>query len=391
MRTGGLDVHTVRGNEFARTAIGSRVLTANVRRRSWKPFPAPRSRTAIRLAWLFFILFSCRIVPADDRVTVQPRARGAGAIGTGAIGATGRIEEYTGTRLVLREGEGRRLRVFTADEYRILGIETAYHPAHASGLKLLGERRFVDADEQLRVALDAEQRRWVRREILALIVRADLASGRRSAAGAAFLKLVESDATTPWFRLIPLWWTAGAPPAETRLSAREWLRDAAECPRLLGASLLLDDPSFAVEAENALRLLARNEDTRYQALATAQLWRLELLRASPGAAQVKQWADRVERMPADLRGGPLHIVGRARVALHDHELAAAAFLWEPLQHADDPELCGRGLLEAGRSLAATAQETSALAVWTEVRQRFPDSKWARESEALERELRERTR
>ncbi len=178
------------------------------------------------------------------------------------------------TRLVLARGEGRRLRVFTADEYRILGIETTYHPAHAAGSKLLEERRFDEADEQLRVALDAEQRRWVRREILALIVRADLGSGRRSAAGNAFLKLVESDPTTPWFRLIPLWWTAGSPPAEARLSAREWLRDAPECPRLLGASLLLDDPTFTVEAENALRLLARSDDPRFQALATAQLWRL---------------------------------------------------------------------------------------------------------------------
>jgi hypothetical protein len=379
-------VLALRCKEFAGSAVGTPRTVALAWTCSMMLRSRPCAGSAIRLAWLFAVVVSTGGVLADDRVTVQPRARG-----TGEIGATGRIEDYTGTRLVLREGEGRRLRVFTADEYRILGIETSYHPAHAAGSKLLGERRFAQADEQLRVALDAEQRRWVRREILALIVRADLASGRRSAAGAAFLKLVESDPTTPWFRLIPLWWTAGSPPDETRLSAREWLRDAAECARLMGASLLLDDPTFAVEAENALRLLARSDDTRYQALATAQLWRLELLRAPPGDAQVKQWAERAERMPADLRGGPLHVVGRARVTRHDHELAAAAFLWEPLQHADDPELCGRGLLEAGRSLAATAQETAALSVWAEIRQRFPDSEWARESETLERELRKSAR
>ncbi len=106
---------------------------------------------------------------------------------------------------------------------------------------------------------------------------------------------------------------------------------------------------------------------------------------------MKQWTERTERIAADIRGGPLHIVGRVRVVLHDHELAAAAFLWEPLQYADDPELCGRGLLEAGRSLAATAQETAALSVWAELRQRFPDTEWSKESETLERELRERAR
>jgi hypothetical protein len=319
---------------------------------------------------------------ADDRVTVQPRSRG-----TGSIGATGRIEDYTGTRLVLREGEGRGLRVFTAEEYRILGIETTYLPEHAEGTRLLDARSYQEAGSKLRVALEMESRRWVRREILALMVRADLAVGRRAEAGASFLKLVESDPTTPWFHLIPLWWTASPAPAETRLSAREWLREGAESARLLGASLLLDDPAFAVEAENTLRPLIRSADPRVQALATSQLWRLELVRSPPGDALLKQWAERAERMPAEVRGGPLHVVGRARAARLDHELAAAAFLWEPLQHGDDPELCARGLLQAGRALASTGQESSALSVWAELRQRFPQTQWASEAETLERELR----
>lgn len=317
---------------------------------------------------------------AVDRVTVQPRSRG-----TGSIGVTGLIEDYTGTRLVLREGEKRSLRVFTAEEYRILGIETTYLPEHAEGGRLLESRKFLDAGVSLRDALEKESRRWVRREILALMVRSDLAAGRRGEAGSAFLKLVESDPSTPWFRLIPLWWTAGPAPAETRLPAREWLREASEYARLLGASLLLDDPAFTVEAENTLRPLARSADQRVQGLATAQLWRLELVRSPPGETQLKQWSDRAERIPAEVRGGPLHVIGRARAARLDHELAAAAFLWEPLQHSDDPELCARGLLEAGRALASTGQQSSARYLWGELRQRFPESMWSNEAEALDKE------
>lgn len=338
------------------------------------------------LSWLSLALLCVNLaenVRAEDRVTLQSRATGAGV-----IGVTGQVEDFTGRRLVLREGEGRRLRVFTAEEYRILGIETSRLPAHVEGEAELLGRKFAEAGTKLREALEGEQRRWVRREILALIARSDLGAGRRDKAGLAFLKLVESDPTTPWFRLIPLRWTAGGATAETRLAARDWLREKSEVARLMGASWLLDDRGFAEEAANALRVLLRSEDPRIRDLATAQLWRLELGGGAPGEAQMRQWANRAEQIAPELRGGPLHLIGRARSIRREQELAAAAYLWEPLRHSDDPELCGRGLLEAGKVLADAAQERSAILLWTELRARFPETEWARESESLELKLRQ---
>jgi hypothetical protein len=364
-------------------------ITLTLGRSTRRPSGVLRNGVAALVVFLTFLVAvparcedSAEESTGSDRVVVQPRT-GSGGNET----LRGVIEESTGARITLREAGGRRVRVIPLSDYRVVELRTTFVPAHERGLAALARHDLSVAESELAESLDAESRRWVRREILAARVRIALVRDDQPLAARLFLSLYESDSTTPHLRLIPLKWTTGDPPENCVRPARDWLASTRPAARLVGASLLLERPDHAAEAIAALQSVAASEDRRLAELAAAQLWRPDLQAARLSDLQLERWEKRVSQLPVELRSGPAFLLGRAYSTRSQGELAAAWFLWPATVGGVECELAAQGLIEAGGCLARIGQSAEAIRLWREVQSRFPDSTWAQT--AADRERRER--
>ena len=282
--------------------------------------------------------------------------------------------------MIIRSLSGEAVNRYPVNE--VLEIKTPQVSAHAEGLRQMAAGRIEPAVQQFEDALKQEDRVWVRREILALLVRCALRQGNYVTAGTRFELLYESDPTTAHFKLIPLKWSPGEISDETRIGAQVAMAREPEVSRLIGASLLLDVPRLTRGAELVLKELATSSDARIQSLAQVQGWRLPIAAGPVANVQLNLWQKRVDALPSDLRGGPAYLLGRAYRGRREHELAAASLLWLPLVDDHDYNLAARACLEAGESLGAIGQEAEADVLYAEVVRRYPDSPFAAEARTL---------
>jgi tetratricopeptide (TPR) repeat protein len=310
-------------------------------------------------------------LPADDRVVLQRANMSA------RVTITGIVEDYTGAEISIRTEAGEPVRTYPSAE--VMEIQTAQTDFQTRGLRLLAEGKAAEAVPELEQALKQESRTWVRREILAALIRCGLRQGDFGAAGTRFLALVKNDPATRHFRLIPLVWAPESISREARGAARVWLEGTTEPARLIGASLLYEDPESGKEARAVLKQLSSSSDPRVRGLAQMQAWREEALRGNPGARQTAQWQRRIDQLPEELRTGPAYLLGRAYLAVRDYELAAATFLWIPLIDDHDARLAARAGLEAGRALELIGQSAEARTLFVEIIERFSDTPSADEA------------
>lgn len=296
---------------------------------------------------------------------------------------SGLVEDYTGVEVSIRTEAGEPPRTYPSAE--VIEVQTVQIEAHTQGLKLLAEGQVDEAIRELETARKKELRTWVRREILAAIVRSGLRRGDYVLAGSRFLALVKSDPTTRHFRTIPLAWAPETISHDARDEARLWIQGPVEAGRLIGASLLYDDAESGPEARGVLKKLASSTDSRIRSLAQMQAWRAEVFGGNPGRLQTAQWQRRVDELPEDLRAGPAYLLGRAYAMRHDYELAAATLLWLPLIDDHDFRLAARACLEAAAALEKIGQHAEARTLLNEVTQRFADTPFADEARALLKE------
>ncbi len=311
-----------------------------------------------------------------DRVTVSLPD------GAGRIVVTGEVLDYTGRGLRLRAKSGGTPRDYPANQ--VLDVSTVQTPRHAEGMTHFHEGRLPEAKAAFEAALDDEPRAWVRREILAMLVRCALRQGDLSMAGARFQLLARSDPDTPHYRLAPLRWESTDAPADLKLAARIWKGQQGDAAKLLAASVLLLDQGDGRDAERALGDLSANVNESIRTLAAAQLWRKELSTKNIDREEVDRWHRKVEEMPEGLRGGPYYVVGTAHRIRREYDRAAACLMWLPVVYADAPLLAARAGVEAGDSLARIGQRDEARAIYREVAERFKGTPFAREAaDALE--------
>ena len=311
---------------------------------------------------------------AQDKVVLR---RGTA---TGKITMSGFIEDYTGAEISIRLDPTDPPRKYPAAD--VIEIQTLQTEPHNQGLKHLAEGHVEEALRDLVTALKKETRGWVRREILAALVRAHLRRGDYAAAGSRFLALVRSDSASRHFRIIPLVWGPQETLAEARLEATGWLKSPLEPARLLGASLLYDDPELAKTARETLLELSSSPDERVRELAQFQFWRRDALAGTVGDLQLAQWHERIAALPEDLRAGPVYLLGRVYLARRDYELAAATLLWVPLVDDHDFRLAARACLEAGVALDKIGQRDEARTLFLEVVRRFAGTPFADEARGL---------
>lgn len=287
---------------------------------------------------------------------------------------TGEVLDYTGQTLLLRLPGGTQ-RAFPAE--RIFQIETQRTAEHLAGDKLLAERQPAAALEKYRLAMDKEERRWVRREIMSQMVWCHRELGDAASAVQIFHLLLQSDRTTPYFDAIPLAWLPGEPSPTVAGLAQQWLaREDEPAVSLVGASHLLSTAQRAV-AIDRLKALSFDRDPRVAALARAQVWRGSLGTANELA--IASWTTEVEKLPEALRAGPYFTVGRALAFKQQPQRAAILLMRVPILYPRERDLAGRSLLEAGRELEKIGQSGEAAGLYREVIDSYPQTTLAAEA------------
>jgi len=301
--------------------------------------------------------------PGTDRVVVQPAGK------AGRVTVTGDIEDYTGRGLVLQTRRGTGVSRFAREE--VIEVTTNYVPQHVAGRKLFAEGRIAEADAAFKAALDDENRTWVRREILAAQVKCALWDGDDRRAAQRFLPIAESDPDTIYFGLMPLVWSEKPPASVSLADAQRWLQSESAAARLLAASWLYHSDRAA--AMKTLQSLASGPQPTVQRLAQMQLWRVRLDAGNVSAAELQRWATLVEELPADLRAGPLFLLGRGYAQHHDWLNAAAAWLWLPLELPEHRHLAAEAQYRAADALARAGDVAASRQQAQELVLRFDDT------------------
>ena len=358
-RTGGFQPPT-RG-----AAVGNR--TRSLRSRS-----AAGSRRYGVLAVLLTAAAAC----GQDVVTVRTDDGGRREV-------AGRVVAYDSGGLTLTAPTGATLDFDAADVVRVV---TPRLPVHLAGLRAWADRDVPAARERLAAALAEEPREWVRREILAALVTADLAAADRPAAGSHALALLRSDpGATDRLGRLPVPWGDRRPRAAELAAANRWLNGPDDAETLLGAGVLVGEPDRRADAVGVLKRLSRSAGGPVAGLARLQRWRAKVLDGALKAGELETARRRVDALPEALRAGPRFTLGVAYEAAGRNEEAVAAFLFAPLADPADPARAADGLVRAAK-LLRPGDPTAAIRLLREARERFPSTEASGEAAAALREL-----
>jgi tetratricopeptide (TPR) repeat protein len=307
---------------------------------------------------------------AEDRVTIRPPDS------AGLMVVPGDVVQYDDQTLTLRSKSGVAVQTYSTRD--VVAVETYRTPGHQAGLEALQAGRTDEALAQFLKGLETEQRRWVREDLLAALIRCHQRQGDLAQAAARFVEIVMAEPRTRHWDLAPLVWGPETISPELQAAARRWLTQKSEGVRLLAASMLLTDPATNTKAD--MEQLARSSDPYVGSLARAQLWRLTL-QTPPGASpqQLDRWRREIERMPESIRGGPWYLLGQAWLQQSGWDEGSAALLRTFIAHAGNEPLAARAGLDAAFALDRLQRQEEAAAVYREVAERFGGTAFAAEA------------
>jgi tetratricopeptide (TPR) repeat protein len=286
---------------------------------------------------------------------------------------TGTVVDYTGELLRLQHPSGREEKFPSS---RIVDVAGDWTKNHQEANRLFAEGDYEQAEPRYRVALRDEDRRWVRRRVLAQLTWCYRHLGQTDKAVKAFLPLYRDDAKTLYFDAIPLTWTSRQPEVGLANVAGTWMKDDGSAARLIGASWSLSS-SRRAEAIQVLRRFAADPDPRIVFLAEAQLWRTKV--TTVNQQDINRWRQRIEVMPARIRGGPYYVLGQALARHAQHEQAALAFMKAAILHKHQRDLAPHALLAAGRELETIEQGNEAAGLYREILVDYASSQAASEA------------
>lgn len=314
-------------------------------------------------------------------VAAEDQAEILSATQSTRITIKGFIADYTGETLSIRTGPMAVLKTFPTAE--VLSVETDYLPAHSRGLELFAARQYRDAEAQFTAALEDEERTWVRRELLASLVKCALAEDDLRKAALRFAPLVESDPQTRYWGLIPLIWDADAVEMPGEADARTVLLAGGRVAPLIAASWnLFREGQRSPAAEAELQKLASDANVRVQRMAQMQLWRLRLATQSVSSDELRRWESDADDLPFPMRAGAHVLIGQAAWQQKDAFKAAAEWMWLPLHHPELTGLAAWSQWRAAEALQSAGETTSATRLSREIPQRFPGTKAAMRATAL---------
>ncbi len=293
----------------------------------------------------------------------------------------GMVIDYTGETLTLRTGPTAAERIIPIAD--VVRVETHYLEAHTRGRELLAAGKIREAEEQFQLALENEERPWVRRELLAGLVRCALFEDDLRRAAIRFVSIIESDPHSMDWGLIPLVWDTEAVPPPTEAETRAFQAIGTPLATLIAASWNLErNGRRNPDAEAALQALASDADPTRQRLAQMQLWRVRLTTHAVTASELRRWEALAADLPPSLRAGAHVLMGQAALQQQDALKAAAEWMWLPLRHAEHRGLAAWGQVRAAEAMQAAGDSAAARYLALEAEQRFPESRALKRSAAL---------
>lgn len=278
------------------------------------------------------------------------------------------ILDYTGKSILLRF-RSNNSRSFPAK--LIVEIDSPKTKPHLDGMAAYAGEEYRTARTFLERALTTESRTWMRREILASLVRCEYHLGNYPDVASRFLSIASSDPSTQHFYLIPLKWSNSLDLPALKREAKRWISDRQPSSKLIAASFLLFDATDHDRAVVALQQLSLSGDANVRDLATAQLWRVRLRDRKIFTSEVERWREIVESMPLKMRGGPFFLLGQVYEKIHRSEEAAISYLRMPLLYDFDRYQSAEALLKAADILASTRKAANAKLLYREIGVRFP--------------------
>lgn len=293
----------------------------------------------------------------------------------------GEIIDFNGDELQFRSGANERVQYFSTKD--ILQTRYQQSPEHQQAVKLLEEKKYAEAEQILETALHVEPREWVRREILALQIRAALGTFDYEKAGNRFIALCASDEKTRHFNLIPLNWRipeTGTEPGEavfvgevSEATALRWFNDGDPVAQLLGASwLMFREPDDSQLSQKFVQL-TRNLNDRVQRAAQMQVWRTHVAAGRFSDLELRRWETRIEVSDDLDRNGPYYLLASAYGRQLQHDRAVVRWLWLKANQAPDHLLSSEAQLQAARALVDSGRASQALVVYRELAAAYPDS------------------
>ena len=260
------------------------------------------------------------------------------------------------------------------DTTRIIKIETKWPDELKPSRDLFKSGQFDKAVGFLQIAVKNENRAWVQAILSAELIQGLDAMEKQWEATLAFLAIYNVDPETRFFYLIPLPWdtnTVGTPPDE---ETKKWLASRNSLLQLLGASWRVSGAD-RTKAVAVLEELTRDPDSRIAQLATAQLWRTQLLTVRQN--DVERWARQIQNLPTKLRPGPLLVLANTQQRLGQMDQAMIHLMKIPILYPEKKSLGAAALFKCGTILENTGANEKAKRIWRELVQKFPDSQFSR--------------
>lgn len=282
----------------------------------------------------------------------------------------GNIVGIQGDRISIRTNGRGQLKIYSLALVQSLNY---YRPIPwQEGLEHEADGRWQEALAAFERALAGETRDWAWCELQALAAATEIRRGTRWQAVDRIHRILEKDADSRHVGLLPLVWDADMSPDHRLTATADDLRHPATVHRLAAASALLSDEVLRTAALVTLKKVQQAEQfSRVGRLAAAQTWRLPLIDpANSDPPVLNAWREQVDRMPLELRHGPLYVVARLTENQHDYDQAAADYLWLPLMNAPDPALAARSLHAAICCLKQSGRPDDAVRLTTELNRRF---------------------
>lgn len=294
-------------------------------------------------------------IQANDIVTLRS------SDGNSERRMSGVVLDYTGAELLLQHASGRQERLPTS---RVVHVEGAWSESHREANTRFAAGDFEAAEALYLQAFGEEMRPWAKRRVRAQLTWCYRYLEKPDRAVKAFVPIYREDSQTPYFMAIPLAWATSPPSPSLESQARSWMGDGnPSVARLVGASWSLSSANRG-EALRTLQSLARDTDARVVFLAEAQIWRTRV--ATADEQEQERWQQRIQDMPAALRGGPLFVLGKALSRRKLPEQAALTFMKTALLYPAERDLSCHALLAAARELETIQRPQEATGLYREI-------------------------
>ncbi|MEP3481828.1 MAG: hypothetical protein ABJZ55_21475 [Fuerstiella sp.] len=245
-------------------------------------------------------------------------------------------------------------------------------PDFARGVSSFGTKNYRAAQRHFDKALQSEGRDWAKLEMMNWMARAMIADNRRAESIPLFQQIQKMDPDSRLLADLPLVWDERLPEIERLKLSPRGLTTADEISRLAIASCVLHDPEFQLRATNALKKLrATSKSSVVSQLAAAQLWRLSLWDTTETVQMLTDvWEEQWRRMPAMVRAGPGHVLGRCLQQQNEFDGAALVLLWSPFVRVNDRAIAASSLKLASQCLASAGRQADSESVFRELIQGF---------------------